>query len=133
MSRWIEDVRAVVDERENQYTHPLINFLQIAEAWNGVGQDLVDGWVKFFTVVHVSRLMNVMKESRDIPNFKPDDHIDIIGYTDCINRIDAAMKDIGYPEGVSWFWTCTRAQQIELLSKILQDPVLQDRINRSKP
>lgn len=120
-TRWIEAVKQVVDEREDQYAHPLINFLRIAENEMAINGDIYAGTGKVYTPLHVARSAYALKLGREVDSFKVDSYLDIIGYTDCVDRINQAMVALGYEQGAAWFRTCTYTEQHELRQRLEVD------------
>lgn len=82
----LNEVRAVLEERERNYDDPVRNFTRIADIWTiqleGV---LADG--QSITPEKVAELMIGMKLAREMHQHKRDNYDDIIGYAVCGSRM----------------------------------------------
>lgn len=93
----LDKVLEVTKERADNYDNPLPNFLRIAILWSvWYGQP--------FTPLDVAFMMDLMKTAREIHSHSDDTLIDKVGYTlPVYERMDEAMKILGYEEGVEQF------------------------------
>ena len=86
-----------LQSREDEYGHPLINFLRIALRWsNWLGVKVTPADVAF--------MMIDTKLARENHVHKLDNIDDIVGYASCWERIDNYMRDeLGYESGCGAF------------------------------
>ena len=101
------------NHRNNQYAHPLPNFIRIALYWSIDTETII-------TPVQVARMMMVFKVARDIHGFTPDNYIDSIGYAGCVQRMDHLMKAMGYKEGVARLYNVDMNFMFFLLAQSLR-------------
>lgn len=90
-------LEATRNSRSPQYAHPILNFARTALFWQNyltmVGVILPGG--KPMTPEHVAQMMVQFKIARDINLPLEDNLVDEAGYTDCVDRIDKALRKMG--------------------------------------
>lgn len=110
------------NSRQEEYAHPLINFIRTGDFWTtylrGKGRLADEQWI---TPVDVAWMMVLMKVARAIETHKHDTVVDTAGYADCIGRIDQYMKELGYEDGVKAFDTMTEAEALDLMNRVERD------------
>lgn len=82
----------ITGQRQNDYNHPLIDYQRTADIYNaltGRSSMTPEMAVVFMVAMKLSRLMNEMQCSMDIP----DNTRDAIGYLGCLNMIRTARKE----------------------------------------
>lgn len=101
--------------RQKAYSHPIKNFARVAQFWEvylmqvGVIARESDD-PKPLTAEHVAQMMVLFKIARDVNLPKRDNIVDEAGYVDCVARIDAAMKTLGYEDGIEDLRSMTHEQ-----------------------
>ena len=94
---YLDIARAItLEDRQIEYGSPIVNFLRTAIRWSM--------WLEIaVTPYDVAVMMMDMKIARENETHKSDNLIDTIGYASCIDRMDEAMKSIGYHNGIKTF------------------------------
>lgn len=83
-----EAMRVSGDNRQRDYGHPLTNHQRIADIWNVV---LGNKLTKPIQPREAALMMICVKISREVNTPKRDNIVDIAGYVNCIDLIDAAV------------------------------------------
>jgi hypothetical protein len=95
--------KIITGPRQNAYAHPIINFLRIGIRWS---MRLTSrGKLVYGTCVDpddVAWMMADFKIAREDAKHQDDNALDLIGYTECWQRLDTAMKQLGLG-GMEWF------------------------------
>lgn len=87
-----EAYNLITGQRQNDYDHPLIDYQRTADIYNaltGRSSMTPEMAVMFMVAMKLSRLMNEMQRSMEIP----DNTRDAIGYLGCLNMIRTARKE----------------------------------------
>ena len=82
----------ITGPRQNDYNHPLTDYQRTADIFNaltGRSSMTPEMAVMFMVAMKLSRLMNEMQRSLEIP----DNTRDAIGYLGCLNMIRTARKE----------------------------------------
>lgn len=116
----IDKARAITigGERQDNYGHPIVNFLRIAIDWTimlrleGV---LSNG--EIITPQQVARMMVRLKDDREMHTPNPDNIVDGIGYLSCVDRIHRWLQVSGL--GTNWFNDKDVGDMVCLLDKII--------------
>lgn len=82
----LDEVKAVLEEREANYDDPARNFKRIADIWT-IQLEGVLGEGQRVTPEKVAELMIGMKLAREMHQHKRDNYDDIIGYAVCGSRM----------------------------------------------
>lgn len=87
MTNIIQEADKVVNQRQQAYDKPEDNFQRIADLWNGYAR--ANQWPVVFEPEDVAALMILTKMGRQIWKHKTDNLIDIAGYAQCWERLEA--------------------------------------------
>jgi hypothetical protein len=103
----LDSVKAVLEERERNYDHPLPNFNRIAYYWDGYIRDRQklceqQGVTFHITAKDIALLMILMKVAREQFQSKEDNWLDMIGYAMCGLRIAASPDEHSLPVHREW-------------------------------
>lgn len=105
MMKWVDvalDITESEGDRRRDYGRPLLNFLRIALYENVLHlSDLKRG--KLITPLHVAAENILQKRARDDNTFKADNHVDTVGYTNCVDDMNRQMIELGYKNGIQAF------------------------------
>lgn len=86
---WLDKAKEITqNSRQDEYGHPLINFLRTALVWSVY-------WERTITPFDVAMAMDLMKTAREIHVHKEDNLVDKIGYISCIDQMAQYVESRG--------------------------------------
>lgn len=118
---WMQIAHDIVHgPRQASYAHPLPNFLRIAIEWTlrlmARGKLTPGAAIDPDDVVWM--MVGMKTAGREVNAHSDDNGIDTIGYTYCWNRMDIAMKWLGFENGMLWFQNRPLHELVWLLEEL---------------
>jgi hypothetical protein len=110
---YLDTANKVVNERGDNYDHPLINFLRIAIRWSL--------WLnKLVTPLDVAIMMIELKLARTQHRLLDDNLIDTAGYVETIAKMDNYVRELGFENSqVVWDGMTTIKDLVDFYENVL--------------